>query len=170
LRSEIVETLAKHNGEPTYDAISEMKYLDMVFNETLRKYPVVDLQFRQCVKDFQIPNTKLVIPADTLILISTAALHNDERFYENPSKFDPDRFNEENVKKIKPYTYIPFSEGPRICIGLRFGTMQTKIGLVKLLMNYKILTCSKTIIPMKYIPNASFQSPVGGMWLKLEKI
>lgn len=52
----------------------------------------------------------------------------------------------------------------------RFGQMQTKVGVVKLLLNFKISPCEKTINPMKFIANATFLSPVGGMWLKLEKI
>lgn len=170
LRTEIEAVLVKYNGEVTYDAIAEMKYLDMVFKETLRRYPILNTQMRKCVKDYKIPNTNLVIPAGVAILIPVDAIHNDEKYFENPEKFDPERFTEENVKKQIPYTYLPFSEGPRICIGLRFGTMQTKIGLIKLLRNFKILPSSKTLIPMKYAPNAGFQSPLGGMWLKLENI
>ncbi|KAG5667307.1 hypothetical protein PVAND_015293 [Polypedilum vanderplanki] len=170
LRTEINEVIAKHNGEVTYESIMEMKYLDMVFNESLRKYPVVDFQIRQSVKDFPIANTNLVIPAKTMIIVPVHAIHNDEKYYENPDKFDPERFTDENVKKRHPFTYLPFSHGPRTCIGMRFGTLQTKIGLIKLLRNFRILPCSKTIIPMKFSPNAQFQSPLGGMWLKLEKI
>jgi len=148
----------------------EMKYLDMVFNESLRKYPVVDLHVRKCSKEFKIPNSEITIPENTMIFMSTNAFHNDERFFENPSKFDPERFNEENVKKLNPFAYLPFSEGPRICIGLRFGTMQTKIVLVKLLRKYKFSPGTRTPIPMKFSPSSAFQSPVGGMWLKIEKI
>jgi cytochrome P450 family 6 len=119
LRDVINEVLSKHNGEATNDAILEMKYLDMVFNETMRRYPIVDRQLRKCVKDFQIPNTKLVIPAGTGMLIPIYAIHHDEKYWENPNKFDPERFTDENVKKQIPYTYLPFSEGPRQCIGLR---------------------------------------------------
>lgn len=119
LRDEINEVLAKHNGELTYDAILEMKYLDMVFHESLRRYPIVDSQLRRSTKDFVIPNTKLVIPEGTDIMVPVNALHNDERFWENPGKFDPERFTVENAKKIVSYSYIPFSEGPRQCIGMR---------------------------------------------------
>lgn len=110
LRSENEEILSKHNDEVTYDGIMEMKYLDMVFNESMRKYPVVDSQFRKCGKDFKIPDTDLTIPKDTLIILSSHALHNDERFFENPSKFDPERFTPENVKNRHPFAYIPFSK------------------------------------------------------------
>lgn len=109
LRNEIDEVLSKHEDEINYDGVMEMKYLDMVLNETLRKYPVNDKQFRKCSKDFRIPNSELVIPRNTLIIISSQALHHDERFYDNPSKFDPERFSEQNIKKLHPFTYIPFS-------------------------------------------------------------
>ncbi|KAL7022687.1 hypothetical protein ACKWTF_012346 [Chironomus riparius] len=119
LRSEIQEVLEKYNGEVTYDALKEMKYLDMVFKETLRKYPALDNQNRKSTHDFKIPNSKLVIPAGTNIIIPVDGLHNDERFFENPKKFDPERFTEENIKKRPSFVYIPFSEGGRMCIGYR---------------------------------------------------
>ncbi|CAG9806333.1 unnamed protein product [Chironomus riparius] len=170
LRTEIEEVAERYNGEVTYDGIREIKYLDMVFNETIRIYPVVDTHVRKCTKDFKIPNTDLVIPAGTAVLIPAVGLHHDEKYFENPDVFDPNRFSDENIKKLVPHTFIPFSEGHRMCIGQRFGTMQVKLGLVKLLRNFKILPCNKTLIPMKYTPNSGFQSPFGGMWLKLEHI
>lgn len=95
----------------------EMKYLDKVFNETLRKWPIVDTQMRKANRDFKIPNSKLVIPAGTFIMIPTSGLHHDERYWKNPEKFDPERFTDENIKTRPQFSYIPFSEGPRICIG-----------------------------------------------------
>jgi cytochrome P450 family 6 len=80
LRCEINEILKRHNNEVTYEAIMEMKYLDMVFNESMRKFPVVDLQNRKCVEDFTIPNTNLVIEAGTTVMIPIYCLHNDERY------------------------------------------------------------------------------------------
>lgn len=87
-----------------------MKYLDMVFKESMRKYPVVESQFRKCNKDFKIPNSDLIIPKNTDVMISAYSLHHDERFYEEPSKFDPERFTEENLRKRHPFCYIPFSK------------------------------------------------------------
>lgn len=48
--------------------------------------------------------------------------------------------------------------------------MQTKIALVKILQAYKLTACDKTTIPMKFVPTAAFQAPVGGMWLKVESL
>lgn len=170
LRIEIEAVLNKYDGNLTYESIMEMKYLDMVFKETLRKYPILDNQNRKSTHDFKIPNSKLVIPAGTHIIIPTFGLHNDERFFDNPEKFDPERFTDENIKKRLPFSYIPFSEGQRMCIGYRFGTMESKIGLIKLLRKFKILPSEKTTIPIKFSPMASMQYPLGGMWLKLEKL
>jgi cytochrome P450 family 6 len=170
LRNEIEEISSNYDDKLTYEGLSEMKYFEQVFKETLRKYPVVDIQLRSSTKDYEIPNTSLVVPANTMVFVSTAALHYDERFYENPDKFDPERFSSENEKKIPSYAYIPFSEGPRICIGQRFGTMQTKIVVANLLKKFEILPCEKTLIPMKFDPLSAFQSPVGGMWLKLKEL
>nr|AHJ10930.1 cytochrome P450 6EV9 [Chironomus kiiensis] len=170
LRNEIESVIKKHNGEVTYDAIMEMKYLDMVFNETLRKYPIFEVQIRKCTKEYKIPGTNLIIHSGMPILIPVIGIHMDEKYFENPEKFDPERFNEENVKKLVPHTYVPFSEGPRNCIGTSFGTMQAKVGLVKFLRNFRVHPSNKTLIPMKYAPNYSFQSPLGGMWLKMQSI
>lgn len=73
---------------------------------------------RLCVKTYKIPGSSLVLqPGDNLI-IPIYAIHNDEKNYPVPSKFDPERFSEENKSKIKPYTYLPFGLGPRYCIGM----------------------------------------------------
>lgn len=52
------------------------------------------------------------------ILISILGLHYDAEHFPNPEKFDPERFSEQNRTNIKPYTFMPFGEGPRNCIGL----------------------------------------------------
>ncbi|KAL7026331.1 hypothetical protein ACKWTF_013864 [Chironomus riparius] len=170
LRMEIDEVLKKHKEEVTYDSIAEIKYLSKVINETMRKYPIFDTGMRQSSRDFKIPNSDLVIPGKTMIMIPTIGLHYDDRFYKNPDKFDPERFNEEHVQNRNPFAFIPFSDGPRNCIGLRFGLMEIKIAIVRLLRSFSIHPCSKTLIPMQYSLTSNFQSPKYGLWLKLEKL
>ena len=84
-------------------------------SETLRKYPIVPILNRTCVKEYQIPGSDRIIEKGAQIFIPVMALHKDERYYENPEKFDPERFNEENSggKNIVNRPYLPFGEGPR---------------------------------------------------------
>ncbi|KAF2878723.1 hypothetical protein ILUMI_27439 [Ignelater luminosus] len=171
VRQEINEVLKRHNGEITYDALTEMKYMGQVINETLRKYPPSACLNRKCVKDYKLPDTNIEISSGTAIAIPVLAVHHDPEYFTDPEKFDPDRFSEENKSLIKPYTYLPFGEGPRICIGLRFGLLQTKMGLAVLLKNYRFTLNEKTKLPLKMDPFSTFVSNTEeDIWLNVEKI
>lgn len=171
LRDEIMESVNENNGKFTYDMLFEMKYLDMVIKETLRKFPPAFNVLRRSVKDFKIPKTNLVIPAGIDIHISTYALHRDPEYFSNPEKFDPERFSPENIEKIKPFSFIPFGFGQRACIGKRYAAMKSKIGIAKLVLNFEILPCEKTPVePIEYKKTGLFLNSEKGMWLKLIKL
>lgn len=138
--------------------------------ETLRKYPPVDLLLRLASKDYKIPETDLTIEKDTLVFIPVYGIHHHPDIYPEPDKFDPERFNDENKKARHPMAHLPFGEGPRNCIGLRFGLMQTKVGLIKLLTNFKFAPATKTTIPMVFSPSAPLLCPINDMWLQIEKL
>ncbi|CAG9806343.1 unnamed protein product [Chironomus riparius] len=170
LREEITNGIEENDGKLTYDMLFGFKYLDMVINESLRKYPPIPNQFRRAAKDYQIPNTKLVIPKGTNIQINSFSLQRDPEYFPNPEKFDPERFNEENIKNVQPYTNLPFGDGPRNCLGMRFGLMQSKMGIAKIIKSFVVTTTKRTPIPVKFIPPNPFLAPVGGMWLNLTKV
>jgi len=170
VRQEVNAVLEKYDGKLTYDAIMEMKYMRQVIDETLRKYPPVPLLNRKCVEDYQIPETDLTIERNTAVIISVLGLHHDAEYFPDPENFDPDRFTEENKSKIKPFTYLPFGEGPRNCIGIRFGVMQAKVGLAVLLKNYKFSLNTKTQIPLQVNPFSFILSPLKDIWLNVTKI
>ena len=110
LRKEINEKLDENDGKISYDLLSQMKYLDMVFNEGLRKYPPINVVTRKCTKEYKIPNSNLVIPKDTQVTIPVYSIQRDPKYFADPENFDPERFNDENIKKIKPFTFLPFGE------------------------------------------------------------
>lgn len=166
-REEVKTTLKKHNGELTYDCVMEMSYLGRVIDETLRVYPPVPFLQRECNKDYPIPGTDLVLPKGVVAIIPALGLHRDPEHYPNPSKFDPDRFLEEEKAKRHHYSYLPFGEGPRNCIGMRFGLLQTRAGLITLLNKYEFTVAAETPIPMVYDPKAFILTPEGGMNLKI---
>jgi cytochrome P450 family 6 len=117
LQEEIDEVSRQHGGKITYEAVQGMELLDRVVAETLRMYPPVPVLTRQCTKTYTIPGTNAVIDEGVLAIIPVYAIQRDERYFPNPSKFDPDRFTEENKAKRDNYVYLPFGEGPRVCIG-----------------------------------------------------
>jgi cytochrome P450 len=169
LRDEIKLGIEENNGKLTYDMLFGFKYLDMVVNESLRKYPPAFIM-RRCTKDFHIPNTNLIVPKDTQININVFSFHRDSNYFSDPEKFDPERFSSENVDKIVPFTYLPFGMGPRKCIGGRFGLMQSKMSIAKLISNYEISTNSKTINPMEFSPPSLFLTVKNGLYLTMKKI
>lgn len=72
---------------------------------------------RVTTKNFKIPGKEIVIPKGLQILIPIYFIQNDPEYFPRPDLFDPERFSEKNKKNRHPYSYIPFGEGPRICIG-----------------------------------------------------
>ena len=92
-------------------------FLNHSFSETLRKYPPVPILNRECTNDFKIPSTDVVLKKGMATVIPVLALHHDPKYYPEPERFDPERFNEDENAKRHHYVYLPFGEGPRICIG-----------------------------------------------------
>lgn len=113
LRSEIKLKIEENGGKLTYELMQSLKYLDMVVSESLRKNPPLPDNSRKCTKDYQIPGTDFWIREGEIVEFNLYSIHRDEEYFPDPLRFDPERFSEENVKKIKPFTYLPFGEGPR---------------------------------------------------------
>lgn len=169
LQDEIDQHLKENAGKVTYEAVHSMIYLDMVVSETLRLYPPIAFTDRKCVKNYTFPtkSSYTLNPGDEL-WIPIYAIHRDPRFFTDPDIFDPERFNNENKEKIKPFTYMPFGLGPRKCIGSRFALMETKIVLIQLLSEFNFKVISKTPIPIQITKKTLNMAIDGGFWLGLE--
>lgn len=174
LRAEISRVMAKHQGELTYDGLQEMSYLDMVVSETLRKYPVVPFLDRMCSSDYTLPsvsgNGTVILPKGTGIYIPVFALHHDQQYYPDPDKFDPERFTEENKQNRPNYVYLPFGEGPRMCIGMRFGLMQAKAGLSHILSRFEVAPCKDTPLTVVFDKKSFLLTMDGEMPLSFERV
>lgn len=80
-------------------------------------HPPVRFLSRKCKQDFPVPGTNFTLKKDEQVLISTEAVHYDSDLYPEPYKFDPERFSPENKAKMSSVQFLPFGEGPRMCIG-----------------------------------------------------
>ncbi|XP_055296697.1 uncharacterized protein LOC129565632 [Sitodiplosis mosellana] len=169
VHEEIDRVLEKHDGKITYESMCEMKYLEACVDEALRKYSVAPMLERTCVKDYTIPGTELVIEKGIDVLIPIYALQHDERYWENPSKYDPERFYNAEYSVGKNQVnrpYYAFGDGPRNCIGARLGHLQTRVGVIMLLQKFRYeLEDRLKNEELKFDPRAFLLSPLGGLKL-----
>lgn len=138
--------------------------------ETLRKYPPLGILTRQAKSDYRVSGTNIAIEKGTPIAIPAFAIQHDPEYYPNPENFDPNRFAHDAKNKRDSSTWLPFGEGPRNCIGLRFGMMQAKVGLIILLNNFEFTLGSKTTVPLVFESRPFILTPEGGVYLKLKQI
>ena len=155
LREEIDGCLKEGNGTISYEAMSNMEYIEMVISETLRMHPPTLIVDRVCAKKFELPSAAPGYQTATLypnnnVWIPVLAIHRDPKHFPDPESFDPERFNHENKKNIDPYAYIPFGLGPRKCIGNRFALMETKLLIIHLLAKFVIKPNESTKVPIVY--------------------
>ncbi|XP_023240248.1 cytochrome P450 4C1-like [Centruroides sculpturatus] len=116
--------------------LRKMKYLECVIQESNRIYPPVPLILRRNVSEMKVGD--IILPLNSSIMICIYALHHNPTVYENPEIFHPDRFLPENFQKRHPYAFLPFSAGPRNCIGQKFATMEMKTVLANVIRNFKV--------------------------------
>lgn len=167
LQQEVDAVLEKYDGKWSYETVQDMKYLNQVFNETTRLYPPAVFLFRRCNKAFEIPDTKHVIEPGVKIVVPIFALHHDEKYFPNPEVFDPERFAD--GKEIPKGAYLPFGDGPRICIAMRFSQLEVKTCVARLVSQFNICVNEKTQEPLKFKPESFGLDAVGGLWLNFER-
>ncbi|CAF0837522.1 unnamed protein product [Brachionus calyciflorus] len=164
LIEEIDSVLANHNGEISYESVSEMKYLSMVIDETLRIFPAAVRLDRIASEDFEYEGIK--IEKDQMIVVPIFALHHNKDIYPDPDRFDPERFSDENKQKRDNNAYLPFGNGPRNCLGMRFAILEMKLALATTLSKFRFDTCDKT--PEKIeIDSSGFARPKEKIILKI---
>lgn len=167
---EIKDAINENDGNQhlDYNTIQQMKYLDQCLQESFRVYPTLILE-RRVSKPYKVPGTDLVLPKGTMVTIPGVDINRDPEIYENPEVYNPDNYSDEEVGKRGPYADSTFGHGPRNCVGKRFALLQLKISMVRILANYKLVPCEKTVDKLVVDAMTSNFMPKGGMWMKAEK-
>ncbi|KOX73620.1 Cytochrome P450 9e2 [Melipona quadrifasciata] len=172
LRKEVRSTIEKHGGL-TFEALKDMTYMNQVISESQRLFPGLGFLHKTCTEKFELQGSDGLtyrIKPGTELVISVSGLHGDPRYWDNPDVFDPERFNDERKQTIEKMTFLPFGEGPRICVGMRMALLQMKACLATLMNNYKLELSPRTQLPLKMSPHYFMSEPVGGNWVYISKL
>ena len=121
---------------PSFDDIPRLKYIEMVFGESMRLYPPAWAMGRYARNDFHLG--EYFLPAKTTVLTSQFVTHRDARFFPDPLRFDPERFTPEAKARREKFTYFPFGAGARQCIGESFAWMEGVLLLASIGQKWKL--------------------------------
>ncbi|CAG0922495.1 unnamed protein product [Notodromas monacha] len=121
---------------------------------------------RECTKSCEINGLQFK-KGDAVVIPMWSIQHNEE-YHPDPDTFRPERFAPENKSKMVPYTYFPFGQGQRACIGMRFASEQSKLTLGHFILSFKLSKCSKTNHPPKYEGNRIISMPKD-LFVRIEK-
>ena len=151
-----------------YNTIMGLPYLDMVVKEAMRHSTSADGSLI-CSREYQVPGTSATISKGTRVTFSARGIAMDERYFPNPTVFNPEHFNSTNKEKRSSATDVVFSIGPRQCIGNRFAMLQLKTGIANMVSKFTVLPTSR--LPDKYEadPKAASFNVKGGIWVKFER-
>ncbi|ETN61351.1 cytochrome P450 [Anopheles darlingi] len=140
---EVMNTCPDKEKPVSIEDANNLVYTEMVCKETMRLFPVGPLIGRECTADVKL-DEKHTIPAGCSVVLGIYHLHRDPNIWgPKPEEFNPDNFLPEKVASRHPYAYLPFSGGPRNCIGIRYAWLSMKILIAHLVRNYRFRTSLK---------------------------
>ncbi|KAJ8732335.1 hypothetical protein PYW08_015065 [Mythimna loreyi] len=135
--NELQEVFEGSDRPVTPEDLPRLKYLEVVIKETLRLYPPVPFIVRQVQKDVTVPSG-ITLVKGCGVFISIWSIHRNPRYWgEDAELFRPERFLDTPLKH--PAAFMPFSHGPRSCLGYQYAMMSMKTALATLLRRYRVL-------------------------------
>lgn len=137
VEAKIVEEIKNvlSNKVPNFEDIPNFVYLKKVLTESMRLYPPAWLIGRINTEDHSIKGYH--IPKGTVILASQYTMHRDKRFYPDPLKFIPERWDDDKKTEIPRYAYFPFGTGPRVCIGEQFAWAEGTLLIAMIMQKWR---------------------------------
>jgi cytochrome P450 len=134
LRAEVGAVL--DGRAPTVEDLGALVYTRMVVEEVLRLYPPLWAFPRQTIAEDEIGGYR--ITANSLVSICPYVTHRHPEFWDDPERFDPERFTPERAAARPRYAYLPFSGGPRQCIGNEFALMEAQLAVAMTVQSYRL--------------------------------
>ena len=141
--------------------LPRLRFTDQVVTEAMRLYPPAWAIGREAVEECEIGGYP--VPVGTTILMSPWVIHRHQRYFDEPAKFQPDRWSGDLARQLPRFAYLPFGGGPRICIGNRFATMEAVLILATVMQRFRLhLLREREVVPF---PSITLR-PKGGIWVK----
>ncbi|XP_069613231.1 ultra-long-chain fatty acid omega-hydroxylase-like [Ranitomeya imitator] len=165
-REEIRELLKGSTTHLEWDDLSQLPFTTMCIKESLRLHPPVTVVARRCTEDITMPDGK-VIPKGNISLLSIYGTHHNPAVWPNPEVYDPYRFDPSSTQERSSYAFVPFSAGPRNCIGQNFAMAEMKVVLALTLLNFKVTLDPKKSV--RRMPELILRAE-GGLWLQVEML
>lgn len=142
---EEIEEVFGNSHEIEWKQLGKLKYLLMCIKESCRLFAPVPMISRTLDRTYEIDGH--LVPEGTWVMTNVYALHLNPHVWKDPKKFDPLRFTTENAKEMSPYAFIPFSAGPRNCIGQSFALTEVKLSVAMIIRKFKL-----SVNPNNYVP------------------
>lgn len=143
--------------------LSSFTFTERVLRESMRLYPPIWALERRAVRDDELGGHP--IPAGSTVVISPWVTHRHPDFWEEPGRFDPDRFTEERSEGRPSLAYLPFGAGPRFCVGGHFAMMEALVITALVVRRWRLrLVAGRPVIPKAGITLRARD----GVWVKLE--
>jgi cytochrome P450 len=138
VEAKMVEELESVLGDraPTTADLPRLTYTDHVLTESMRLYPPFWALGREAVTDCELGGYR--IPADANILMCQWVVHRDPRLFDDPERFNPDRWADGLTKRIPRFAYFPFGGGQRLCLGKDFATMEAVLVLATAMQRFHL--------------------------------
>ena len=131
-----------------YNAAENIEYVTMVLYESLRMFPPGPKLIRVCKQTCAVTDD-LIIEEGVDIDLPVFLLHRDPKYWPNPEKFDPERFNPNTEPSYPALAYLPFGEGQRFCIGKRLALLEAKMALITIFKDLQFKRCASTEVPLE---------------------
>lgn len=125
-----IHSVVGTDRDPIYEDLQKLVYMEQIINESLRLYPPIYIFSRSPQKEDIIDG--YIIPIGSTLIVSQYVTQRDPSLWVEPNQFKPERFEEEKIKNIHKYAFIPFGGGPRTCIGKNFAMFEMKVALTKI--------------------------------------